>query len=270
MALTVRGLLPKVQPFRKDFEEERAIFAIQEAVRKICRQTMLAQEQLTNVTAPDAIVTLTPTAGNSVNRVHKVELLDYDGNFKILHEYSQQYIDAVYQYPDLPIGIPTGFTYLGNAQLHIYPKPDAVPVSKVKVGKTYNILTVGTTDFTLVGAASNTVGLAFTATGVPTGTGTVTQMLRVQISEIPTGEIETIPLPDEAEECIIAGALATLLMQPGVGQNLALSKDREVLHNRELGNLKAIAVFGQSGRDRVVGRILGGRQVAFFDARGRL
>ena len=36
----------------------------------------------------------------------------------------------------------------------------------------YTILSIGTTDFTLIGAASNTVGLSFTATGAGTGTGT--------------------------------------------------------------------------------------------------
>ena len=47
------------------------------------------------------------------------------------------------------------------------------------VGNAYKIVTVGTTDFTLIGAVSNTVGLIFTATGVGTGTGTArTQMLR--------------------------------------------------------------------------------------------
>jgi hypothetical protein len=91
-------------------------------------------------------------------------------------------------------------------------------------------------------------------------------MLEVTVSEIPTGEVDTIPLPDEAEDCIVAGALATILMLPGPGQNLQLSKDREVLHNRELGNLKAIALFSQSGRDRVMGRVLGGRQSALFDS----
>lgn len=39
------------------------------------------------------------------------------------------------------------------------------------VGVEYEINTVGTTDFTLVGAASNTVGLLFVATGVGSGTG---------------------------------------------------------------------------------------------------
>lgn len=39
-------------------------------------------------------------------------------------------------------------------------------------GLRYAIVTVGTTDFTLIGAASNTVGVEFTATGAGTGTGT--------------------------------------------------------------------------------------------------
>jgi hypothetical protein len=41
-------------------------------------------------------------------------------------------------------------------------------------GFQYTITSVGTTDFTLIGAASNTVGLRFTATGVGSGTGTAT------------------------------------------------------------------------------------------------
>jgi hypothetical protein len=40
------------------------------------------------------------------------------------------------------------------------------------VGVKYTILVVGTTDFTAIGAASNTVGVVFTATGAGSGTGT--------------------------------------------------------------------------------------------------
>ena len=39
-------------------------------------------------------------------------------------------------------------------------------------GSTYTILSVGTTDFTAIGAASNTVGISFVATGPGEGTGT--------------------------------------------------------------------------------------------------
>jgi hypothetical protein len=44
------------------------------------------------------------------------------------------------------------------------------------VGKEYEIYGIGSTDFTLIGAASNTVGLKFTATGVGSGTGTATDI----------------------------------------------------------------------------------------------
>ena len=40
------------------------------------------------------------------------------------------------------------------------------------IGVEYVIETIGTTDFTLIGASSNTVGLVFTATGIGSGTGT--------------------------------------------------------------------------------------------------
>lgn len=39
------------------------------------------------------------------------------------------------------------------------------------VGQSYKIVTVGTTDFTLIGASANTIGVIFTATGVGSGTG---------------------------------------------------------------------------------------------------
>ena len=42
------------------------------------------------------------------------------------------------------------------------------------IGTVYTILTVGTTDFTLIGAANNNIGTIFTATGVGTGSGTAT------------------------------------------------------------------------------------------------
>ena len=45
------------------------------------------------------------------------------------------------------------------------------------VGTKYEITSLGTTNFTLIGAASNTVGLTFTATGVGSGTGQAREAL---------------------------------------------------------------------------------------------
>jgi len=47
------------------------------------------------------------------------------------------------------------------------------------VGNDYQIVSVGTTDFTLIGASANTVGVIFTATGVGTGTGTASTAYQI-------------------------------------------------------------------------------------------
>jgi len=50
----------------------------------------------------------------------------------------------------------------------------AVTAGSFVTGTVYRILSVGTTNFTLIGAASSTVGVIFTATGAGSGTGTAT------------------------------------------------------------------------------------------------
>jgi hypothetical protein len=64
-----------------------------------------------------------------------------------------------------------GGTLTGAAWLAV---GGSVTAGSFIVGVRYKILTVGTTDFTLIGAASNTIGVSFVATGVGTGTGTAT------------------------------------------------------------------------------------------------
>ena len=52
------------------------------------------------------------------------------------------------------------------------------------IGETYKITSVGTTDFTALGAVENKVGILFNSTGVGTGTGTATQISYEAISDI--------------------------------------------------------------------------------------
>lgn len=51
------------------------------------------------------------------------------------------------------------------------------------VNQTYKILTVGSTDFTLIGSADNNVGTVFIATGIGSGTGTATEVLQINATE---------------------------------------------------------------------------------------
>lgn len=62
-----------------------------------------------------------------------------------------------------------------NFTLNIRATAGATPTAgSFIIGGIYTIASIGTTDFTLIGAASNTVGVTFTATGIGTGTGTAT------------------------------------------------------------------------------------------------
>jgi hypothetical protein len=62
-----------------------------------------------------------------------------------------------------------------------------VTAGSFAVGTEYTIATVGTTDFTAIGAASSTVGVVFTATGVGTGTGTATTNAWVSSAPVQSG-----------------------------------------------------------------------------------
>ena len=69
-----------------------------------------------------------------------------------------------------PITESRSFTLLNSAE------PEPTPVELVNagefsVGQTYTINTLGSTNFTLIGASSNTVGVVFVATGKGSGTG---------------------------------------------------------------------------------------------------
>ena len=48
-----------------------------------------------------------------------------------------------------------------------------INATDIEINNIYIIYTVGTTDYTQYGSSSNTIGTSFTATGKPTGTGTV-------------------------------------------------------------------------------------------------
>jgi lysophospholipase L1-like esterase len=60
-----------------------------------------------------------------------------------------------------------------SPEFTVPPFVTSLNATSMVAGKQYEILTVGTTDFTLVGAVNNTVGTRFIATAAGTGTGTV-------------------------------------------------------------------------------------------------
>lgn len=61
-------------------------------------------------------------------------------------------------------------------------KPAATNAGSFSVGQSYQIVSVGSTNFIAIGATSNTVGIIFTASGVGSGTGTADSLAPVFIA----------------------------------------------------------------------------------------
>jgi hypothetical protein len=73
---------------------------------------------------------------------------------------------------DLPFSLTTlKLVIAGVVAFNFGDTPALVTAGSFVVGRQYTITSVGTTDFTLVGASASTVGIQFIATGVGTGTG---------------------------------------------------------------------------------------------------
>jgi len=88
-----------------------------------------------------------------------------------------------------------------------------VEAGSFSIGVSYTIQSIGTTDFTAIGASANTVGVVFTATGAGSGTGTASTSL---ISTLPAtsysgGSVEVHVVgvdPADADTIFIAGSSA--------------------------------------------------------------
>lgn len=99
----------------------------------------------------DQSVTITTSAANTITRGQPSIIIAATTNTTVNGSFTITSVPAT-----------TTFTYTLPAIL----------ATALVATNTYIITSIGTTDFTLVGAASNTVGLAFTATGAGTGSGT--------------------------------------------------------------------------------------------------
>ena len=63
--------------------------------------------------------------------------------------------------------------YLNGEQIVFTTIEPIIDVTTIVPGQSYTIQTIGTTNFTTIGASSNTVGITFVATAIGIGTGTV-------------------------------------------------------------------------------------------------
>jgi hypothetical protein len=120
------------------------------------------------------------------------------------------------------------------------------------IGVSYTILTVGTTDYTLIGASANSVGAVFTATDIGSGTGTAnfnTNDISIVVTGIsgaqPTGPITTF---SKSGTCILKLTTGAGLISNST-QMLVLGGDclNDMFRLRNGSGLRNLTVTGLKG-----------------------
>lgn len=99
----------------------------------------------------------------------------------------------------IPVTVTSGLTSQAVPGLTVsvtFGAAASVNATSLVGGRGYTITTIGTTDFTLYGAPSNTIGTRFVATGVGAGTGTcITQQITAATITTPAADILALLSP---------------------------------------------------------------------------
>jgi len=124
------------------------------------------QNAVDDGTTATLLTNLTAAINSSINGYNPGDLKIYSGTLNSLAGFlrcptSQTFVNAT-TYKNLAFAVQSAWGAGGSI----------INSGSFVVGNTYSIRLIGTTDFTLIGATANTVGLTFTATGIGDGTGT--------------------------------------------------------------------------------------------------
>lgn len=125
----------------------------------------------TNASANTRIWGFNGVAVSTQTATSDVEMgLAYGGEFDVNNETGRDVSTVDVEF----VGVQTasGGSYLATAGLNVSSLGPTVAATALVANRVYRIVSVGTTDFTLVGSPSNTIGQTFVPTGPATGTGT--------------------------------------------------------------------------------------------------
>lgn len=280
MALSVRGLLKRVQVFRPDLPDAMGVDAIMEATRRICRYTHLAKEVLTPVKLPShaASFAVTPSNSNALLRVEEVRISPL-----LSTAVYQNTWDATSNTPSITTGSASS---ANNGYFYIVATAGSTTVDGLSEWNVGDIIYSNGTNWLLMDRQNyhtirenskpfldqwqNTPqeGKNFPSAWTQEGSTiylyprTYSDLaIEVTLSYIPVGEFDIIPLPVEAEDVIVDGAVETLASLPGVDFSQLLAATRGIKFQKGLASLRAIGEFGYGGSNDWVPTNFTGRQV---------
>jgi len=266
MALSVRGLLKRVQVFRPDLVDAFGVDAIMEAARRVCRYTHLSQETQNPVVllAHTSSITVTPSDSNALLRVEEIRIAPllntsvYKGTW-----------NATTNTPSITDGSASSSN---NGWFYIVSVAGTTSVDGLSEwnpgdiiysnGSSWLLLdrqgyqTIVENNKPFIDQTQNTPQEAKNFPGSWSQDGNTINFyprlfsdlaIEIRLSYIPVGEFDDIPLPAEAEDIIVDGAVETIMSLPGVNFSQMLSSVRGMKFQKGLANLRAVGEFGYGG-----------------------
>ena len=285
MAVTVRSLLARVQPFRPDLKPEMAMFGLRDALTRIASQTLLLkQTELPEVVSGGTLEVDYATKDNvrtlRIDNVYSLSTYTIRTQNGISTEMEfQAYWDAATDTPSLPAAV------AGNVG-HYY----IVQVAGTYSGTSYAVGDVifsnGTAWKKYFYNNSEPTGTSFDAFRLmkecnkptdeswrrnysssrsewpdawaqengtifiipPAREELIIRVTRsVDYSDLIQSDVDTVDLPPDVERVMIAGALEFVYNLPGDGQDKNMAQKYRMEYHRGLSNLKGTAIFGYGG-----------------------
>jgi predicted phage tail protein len=142
------------------------------------------KERFSTADIPNAIIALgSNDAGNAISQANYEEA--YTDLISRLQWYGYRVISVLPFYNEITADatISSFRTYTRNACADTTGR-GTVAATSVTADLVWEVVTVGSTDFTAIGAPSNTVGVRFEATGTGSGTGTAKQYIQRAVTDI--------------------------------------------------------------------------------------
>ena len=139
-------------------------------------------------------------------------------------------------YDNIPNNSPSPFA--NDASSVAYEQGYQVTAGAFVVGKSYLITSVGNTNFVSIGAATNTVGVYFTATGAGSGTGTAQLSRTVQAKFQDSISVKDFGAVGDGTTDDTNAILAAIAGMPSNGSNLLFPQGTYIVNSDNVNGLK--------------------------------
>lgn len=285
MAVTVRSLLARVQPFRPDLKPEMAMFGLRDALTRIASQTLLLKQTELPEVVSGGTLEVDYATKDSVRtlRIDNVYSLSTytirtQNGISTAMEF-QAYWDAATDTPNLPAAgagnvghyyiVDTAGTYSGTSYvvgdvifsdgttwkkyLHNNSEPTGTSFDAFRLMKEYNKPTDESWRRNYSSSRSEWPDAWAQENGTifiipPAREELIIRVTRsVDYSDLIQADVDTVDLPPDVERVMIAGALEFVYNLPGDGQDKNMAQKYRMEYHRGLSNLKGTAIFGYGG-----------------------